>query len=107
MLPKSTIIRGIGRTPTITAQSVPLDMRSLGGTFPEYLPLIQAVSASIKPWKPEAALLLEKPVRLAGVKGPNGTEEGTAAQDHQAEKDGGDALARLLAAVQSARGQGG
>ena len=82
-------------------------LRSLGGTFPEYLPLIQAVSASIKPWKPEAALLLEKPVRLAGVKGPNGTEEGTAAQDHQAEKDGGDALARLLAAVQSARGQGG
>lgn len=82
-------------------------LRSLGGAFPDYLPLIQAVSVSIKPWKPEAALLLEKPVRLAGVKDPNGTEEGTAAQDHQAEKDGGDALARLLAAVQSARGQGG
>lgn len=56
-------------------------------------------------WKPEAALLLEKPARLAGVKDPNGVEEGTVAQDHQAEKDGGDALARLLAVVQSARGQ--
>ena len=81
------------------------ELRSLGEAFPDYLPLIQTVSASSEPWKPEAALLLEKPARLAGVKDPNGTEEGTAAQDHQAEKDGGDALARLLAAVQSACGQ--
>lgn len=81
------------------------ELRSLGEAFPDYLPLIQTVSASSEPWKPEAALLLEKPARLAGVKDPNGTEEETAAQDHQAEKDGGDALARLLAAVQSACGQ--
>lgn len=64
------------------------ELRSLGEAFPDYLPLIQTVSASSEPWKPEAALLLEKPARLAGVKDPNGTEEGTAAQDHQAEKDG-------------------
>ena len=82
-----------------------VELRSLGDDFPEYLPLLQAVSAAIEPWKPEAAPLLEKPTRLAGVKDPNGAENGTAAQDHQAEKDGGDALARLLAAVQNARGQ--
>ena len=83
------------------------ELRSPDGKFPDYLPLIRAVSAPEKVgrWKPEAALLLEMPARLAGVKDPNGAEEGTAAQDHQAEKDGGDALARLLAVVQSARGQ--
>ena len=69
--------------------------------------MIQAVSASIKSWKPEAAPLLEKPARLADVKGPNGAENETAAQDHQAEKDGGDALARLLTVVQNASRQNG
>ena len=83
------------------------ELRFLGNAFPEYLPLIQAVPASIKSWKPEAAPLLEKPARLADVKGPNGAENETAAQDHQAEKDGGDALARLLTVVQNASRQNG
>jgi len=84
-----------------------VELRSLGDDFPEYLPLIQAVSTAIEPWKPEAAPLLEKPARLADVKDPNDAENGTAAQDHQAEKDGGDALARLLTVVQNTSRQNG
>ena len=75
----------------------------IGADFPEYLPLKQAVHAIPEKWLPIPAPLLEKPARLQAIPDPAATETGAAAQDHQAEKNGGDSLARLLDAVKKAK----
>ena len=79
------------------------ELKRMGNTCAVYKPLADAVNAAQDKWLPIPALLLEKPARLQHIPDPHAADNGEAAQDHQAEKDGGDSLARLLDAVKIAK----
>ena len=79
------------------------ELKRMGNTFAVYKPLADAVNAAQDKWLPIPALLLEKPARLQHIPDPHAADNGEAAQDHQAETDGGVSLARLLNAVKNAK----
>lgn len=81
-------------------------LRQISHDFPAYRPLSDAVAGGCGVWTPkDNPPLLKKPKRLEAVSDSRDDDGSQADKDHQAEKDGGDGLSRLLEAVRRARGQ--
>lgn len=77
------------------------ELQQMDTAYAEYRPLADAVNAVRDPWIPVPAPLRQKPARLKDIQDPYAVDSGEAAKDHQAEKDGGDSLTRLLDAVKT------